>query len=199
MQGAPKGFAAGLDTFITLEAQAKDGKMDLALQISSQLIMAKKHRPFLFPDDGYAAPRLETDGRRWEEARRTHPSVGRARDTGRLMFFSRVAGGVRARNGHSVGDSDPRSSDVLATESRRGTRGVQKAAAGTVAPAANSSAKQPSVRLNLRFERWSEEQGQRVAHFTMTGQASTDVKTDPTQGASPSLAMRVKADARWRS
>lgn len=184
MAGAPAGHPVELETFALVDAKPRDGLLELALSIFSQPATSK-HRPRIFAEKGYAAPILQTDGTHWTERDGPTQAWSALGTQGGLVWFfpplpSRGEPGATVA--WEIGRADTAS--VLATEARRGSRGLT-APAGAQKEEANAP-----VVAEVRLERW-EEPG--VAHLTMEARYDLAKAT-----AAPVPGVTVRGEARFK-
>jgi len=197
MEGAPP-QGASVQTMMKIAMTADGARMQLAPIVVAQPALGR-HRPFVFPQDGFAWPRLQTDGRAISEVDGPTQIWSAMGTQGGLVWFfppmpeSAAAGASTAWEiAHAV------AADVLATESRRGTN-AQRAPVPAAARSAPTERAAKPIRADVRFDHWSEERGQRVAHLTMTAQVATEESMPGGLPPGPGQpGMHMKAEGRWR-
>ena len=188
MAGAPKSLATGLETFIDVDMKAAGDVVELSASLTSTPVTAS-FRSYTVPDAAYAPAHLVTDGKRWiERDGPTFVFASLGTQGGLDWFFPDLPDAIAgAETAWSVQGVDP--ANVLATEIARGHHPQ------LAQQHAESSGERPqAVVARVRFVRWLDEGGARVAELAMT--ASQDVSAkDSGAGAMADMSMQVRGSS----
>jgi hypothetical protein len=182
MEGADP--AIGVNTFgafMTIDMKPRGAGVEITAGVLAAPVTSK-HRSFQIPDTAHAPVHLETDGERWIE--RDGPSQlfgAMGTERGLVLFFPDLP---RADTPADWSIARPRYIDVVRVEASRGSREGRKELLDRALASRDAvdQPAQPPTRARVRFERWTEEHGARVAELSMTASEDGEQRTDLPEG-----------------